>query len=482
MKKSIGGSAAGVDDASPRALPERVHLAGGLADCAGSPKTEATVLPAHGPSFRAMVDAVPAPVYATDAEGRLTYCNEAAVVLWGLRPALGEAIFTGAWKLFLRDGTELTPDQSPLAIALRERRALPGQVVVAQRPDGSFVHYEAHPSPIFDAEGKLIGGVSVLVELTDRDEAEQTAHRLAAIVESSNDAIIGMDLEGNVVSWNAAAGRLFQYAPDEVLGGSVTILLPDDRKNEEIGILDRIRRGERVEHYETRRRRRDGEIVDISLTVSPIRGAGGRIVGASKIARDITEKRKHEEARAMLLGEMKHRIKNNLATVQSLATMTLRSASEEDRRAFLARLHALSGAHDLITHQHWDRASLRETVSSAIRPFQEHGRITCEGPDVTVAANKVLLLSLALHELATNAAKYGALSTETGRIAISWQVGDGALTFRWKESGGPRVEPPQRKGFGSQLVTRLFNGDEGEAEFVFDSGGLVCILTCRLDP
>lgn len=427
-----------------------------------------------------MVETVSAPIFATDAEGRLTYCNEAAVALWGLRPTIGETVFTGAWKLFRRDGTEIPPDQSPLALALRERRAMPGQQVVAQRPDGSFVHYEAHPTPIFEDDGRLIGGVSVLVERTNRDQDEETAHRLAAIVESSNDAIIGMDPDGIVVNWNAAAHRLFQYSAEEIVGQSVTILLPEDRKDEEVGILESIRRGERLEHYETRRTCKDGEIIDISLTVSPIRGAGGRIVGASKIARDITERRRQEEARAILLGEMKHRIKNNLATIQAFATMTLRSATEEDRRAFLSRLHALSDAHDLITLQHWDRASMRDVVSSAIRPFQGRGRIACNGPDVSVSADKVQLLALAFHELATNAVKYGALSNETGRIDITWVAEDGELTCSWQESGGPKVEAPTRKGFGSHLVSRLFGGDQGDAQFRYAPSGLTCTLTFPL--
>lgn len=472
MKTPIGRSSE--TPAGPRPAGLRTHSRR-PANCEEA--LRASALPPSGPSFASMVETVSAPIFATDAEGRLTYCNEAAVALWGLRPTIGETVFTGAWKLFRRDGTEIPPDQSPLALALRERRAMPGQQVIAQRPDGSFVHYEAHPSPIFDDEGRLTGGVSVLVELSSRDEEEVTAHRLAAIVESSNDAIIGMDLDGVVVSWNAAAHRLFQYSAEEIVGHSVTVLLPEDRKDEEVGILESIRRGERLEHYETRRRRKDGEIIDISLTVSPIRSTGGRIVGASKIARDITERRRQEEARAMLLGEMKHRIKNNLATIQAFATMTLRSATEEDRRAFLSRLHALSDAHDLITLQHWDRASMRDVVSSAIRPFQGHGRITCNGPDVSVTADKVQLLALAFHELATNAVKYGALSNEAGRVEVSWLARDGVLTCRWRESGGPRVEPPARKGFGSHLVTRLFGGDQGDAEFQFEPAGLICTLT-----
>jgi PAS domain S-box-containing protein len=366
-----------------------------------------------------------------------------------------------------------------MALALKQKRPILGMEAIAERPDGTRVLFQPFPTPLFDAGGQLVGAVNMLVELTERKEAELVAERLAAIVESSNDAIIGMDLEGTVVSWNAAAEKLFRYGAPEVLGHSVTVLLPDDRKHEEIGILERIRRGERVEHYETKRRREDGEIIDISLTVSPIRGAQGQIVGASKIARDITERRKNEEARSMLLAEMKHRIKNNLATVQAFATMTLKSATAAELQAFVARLHALGGAHDLITNQQWDRASLRSVVSAALKPFEGENpsRVSFKGPDVEIDSNKVLLLSLALHELATNATKYGALSVADGRVSISWTgVEANRLTLRWQESDGPQVAKPQRRGFGSHLIERTFAGEQGTAELEYKPDGLVCTL------
>ncbi|HHY51058.1 MAG TPA: PAS domain S-box protein [Alphaproteobacteria bacterium] len=437
------------------------------------------------PSFRRIVDLLPMAVYTTDAEGRITYYNHAAAELWGVRPELGHSEFCGSWKLYYPDGRPMPHSECPMAESLRTGKPIRGKEAVAERPDGTRVPFQPFPTPWFDREGNLTGAVNMLIPLTDRQEDDLVARRLAAIVESSNDAIISMDLEAIVASWNAGAERLFQYTAEEMIGRSVTILLPEDRADEEIGILERIRRGERIEHYETRRRRKDGTILDISLTVSPIVSASGRIVGASKIARDITERRKAEETKAMLLGEMKHRIKNNIATVRAFATMTLRHTSDEERQAFLARLQALGEAHDLLTHRDWDRARLGDVVARALRPFRGLGpdRIVPSGPDVAIDANKVLLVALALHELATNAIKYGALSTPQGRIAVTWTgVENGILTLRWQESGGPEVKPPTRTGFGSRLVERSFSGDIGSATFDFDPRGLVCTLRMHLTP
>ena len=157
---------------------------------------------------------------------------------------------------------------------------------------------------------------------------------------SSDDAIISKNLDGIITSWNSGAERLFGYTAEEAIGKPMTILIPPDRINEEPGIIARIRRGERIEHYETVRRRKDGSPIDISLTVSPIKDSDGTIIGASKIARDITERKRAEKQQQLLVGEIKHRIKNLLATVQAIARQTLQNAPEEDRNAFIARLGA----------------------------------------------------------------------------------------------------------------------------------------------
>ncbi|MGF6227527.1 PAS domain S-box-containing protein [Inquilinus ginsengisoli] len=169
-----------------------------------------------------------------------------------------------------------------------------------------FVPY---PTPVFNAAGALTGAVSILIDVTERYRAELAAQRLAAIVESSDDAILAKDLDGVITAWNAGAQTLFGYAAEEVIGKPITILIPLDRHEEEPRILARIRSGERIDHFETVRRRKDGSLVEVSLSVSPVKDAGGRIVGASKIVRNITEQRRAQEQQVMLLREMSHRIK-----------------------------------------------------------------------------------------------------------------------------------------------------------------------------
>jgi PAS domain S-box-containing protein len=319
-------------------------------------------------------------------------------------------------------------------------------------------------------------------EVAQRRRAEQVEHRLAAIVESCDDAIVSKDLNGIIASWNAGAARLFGYTTDEVVGRPITMLIPSDRQDEETGILARIRRGERVDHFETVRRRKDGSLVEVSLSISPIRDGDGRIIGASKVARDITERRRAEQIKELLLNEMKHRIKNNLATVQALAMQTLRSVSSDERAAFVARLQSLAGVHELLTYQDWRRARVGEIVRGALKPFQEkHQRhFVMEGPEaVSLDANRSVLLSMMLHELATNAVKYGALSNGSGQVGVVWELSqDNRLQLRWQETGGPPVKPPERKGFGSRLIEWAFDGGGSRLEFAPE--GVTCTVVVEV--
>jgi PAS domain S-box-containing protein len=351
---------------------------------------------------------------------------------------------------------------------------------VAERPDGTRVPFAPYPTPIFDASGELVGAVNMLVDLAHRKQAEENAQRLASIVESSDDAIMSKDLNGIINSWNRGAEQLFGYTSDEVVGKPVTMLIPLERVDEEPSILQRLRRGERIDHYETVRRRKDGSLVDISLTVSPIMSADGRVVGASKIARDITERKRAQDQQKVLLAEIMHRVKNTLATVQAISTQTLRRAPADERAAFTARLHALSKAHDLLTSDKWDRAPLRAVVDAALGPFQ-HDRFTLEGPNAWLNASMSLQLTLAMHELATNAAKYGAFRNAAGRVHLRWEMSDdGRLKLCWTETGGPTVVTPKRKGFGSILIEHTFEG----ARLEYAPQGFACTfeLRCHSKP
>jgi PAS domain S-box-containing protein len=310
-----------------------------------------------------------------------------------------------------------------------------------------------------------------------RETADRYRAWLAAIVEHSDDAIVSKDLNGVISSWNAGAQRLFGYDATEAIGRPIQIVIPPDRLDEEPLILSRIRRGERIEQFETIRRRKDGTLVEVSLTVSPVKDSAGRIVGASKIAHDITERRTLERQRNLILSEMNHRIRNTLATVQAIAAQTMRGAPPAERAAFGSRLQSLARAHDLMTIERWNRTSVKEVVARALEVFNDEHRerFTVEGPaEPPLEAGRAMMLAMALHELATNATKYGALSNAEGRVLIDWRPESSSrgerLRFRWREQGGPPVTPPVRHGFGTRLI------EIGGGSVAFEPGGIVCTL------
>lgn len=228
-------------------------------------------------------------VMSTDAAGAVVFMNSVAEHLtgWSLKEARGRPV-ESIFKI-IDEGSHRTAD-SPIAAALRDRRivGLKNHTLLIAK-DGSAHPVDDSAAPILDARGELIGGVLVFRDVAHHREAELAAVRLAAIVQGSDDAIVSKNLKGIVTSWNPAAERIFGYAAAEMIGQSITRLLPPERLNEEVQILARLQGGERVDHFQTVRMRKDGVRIDVSLTISPIRNKEGEIIGASKIARDVTE-------------------------------------------------------------------------------------------------------------------------------------------------------------------------------------------------
>lgn len=351
--------------------------------------------------------------------------------------------------------------------------------------DGAYRWFLSRALPIRDESGVITNWFGTNTDIADRLRADEARDRLSSIIENSNDAIISKDLSGVIKSWNKGAERLFGFAPEEIIGRSVLTLIPPELQHEEPGIIARISRGEPIQHYETERMRKNGERIFISLSVSPVKDGQGRIIGASKIARDITGRKRAEEQRMLLINELNHRVKNTLATVQSLAMQTLRNTerSSEARALFESRLSALARAHDLLTHEHWEGASLAEVVDRALSPFRTSGeRIRVEGPFVRLTPKQALALSIALHELATNASKYGALSGEEGEVSVRWTLADDRFRLSWIESGGPRVEPPTRTGFGARLIQRNLASELGGSAVIdFRPTGVVAEIEAPLE-
>ena len=499
-----------------------------------------------------------------------------------------------------------------------------------------------------NAERSLVS----ILDISRQKAAQRDAALLAAIVELSDDAIASKNLQSIITSWNEGAERLFGYPAAEMIGNSVTILIPPERQDEEVEILRRLRAGQRVDHYETIRRTKDGQLIDVSLTVSPVRDAGGQIVGASKIARDIGERKRAEaalaqraeeqaalfeftdrlyrgaslddvfeaaldavtralrcdrasillfdaagvmrfvawrglsesyrkavdghspwtpdsrdpepihiadidaadlpadlkatiqsegirslafipllskgrvigkfmgycrdardfsradidlgvtiarqlgfsierrqadEQRDLLVAELSHRVKNTLTTVMSIARQSFAANRniEDVRTLFEARLAALAQTHTRLAERNWSGVSLETMLQDELMPYrqEDHANTRVQGPPVELNAQCAVTVGMVVHELATNAAKYGALSTKDGRVDVTWRIDPAArqVIISWIESGGPRVEPPARSGFGRLLLERALPSSQmGNVELSFEESGVRATLQLPL--
>ena len=323
--------------------------------------------------------------------------------------------------------------------------------------------------------------ISCLSKSTSDASAQLALGQLASVVETSEDAIITKDLNGIITSWNKGAERIFGYEANEMIGKPISLLIPPDRPDEEPSILARLRKGQRIEHYETVRRRKTGELIDISLSVSPLSDATGKIVGASKIARDIT-------VQSLLLGEMRHRINNLFAITNSLVSLSARMSKTptEMEAAIKERLAALSRAQQLTRRgliqqesEFSDQPTLKGLIHAIFAPYVAAGsnspeRIVVSGCDQEINDSAVTSVALLLHELATNAAKYGALSASTGVVHIDCSSKEDWLVMTWEERGGPPIKgPPNREGFGGSLARKIVaNQFSGRFSNEWNSSGL----------
>jgi len=318
------------------------------------------------------------------------------------------------------------------------------------------------------------------VEAALRESREQFRW-LASIVEFSDDAIVSKNLDGIITSWNKGAERLLGYLAEEAVGKPVTMLIPPERPDEKTALLERLKRGDRIDHFETVRRRKDGSLVDVSLTISPIRGADGKIIGASKIARDITERKRSELQISTLAREAEHRSKNLLANVGAMVQLSQADTADGLKEAIAGRIASLAKVHSLFAKSRWTEAELGTLVKQELSPYSRDGemRTRIDGPPVMLKPDAAQTIAVALHELATNAAKYGALSVATGRVRVEWPgAAGGWLVLRWTETGGPPVHPPTRKGFGTHVMEAMIQGHVmGDVRLDWRAEGLRCEIT-----
>lgn len=317
---------------------------------------------------------------------------------------------------------------------------------------------------------------------------------LASIVASSNDAILSEDLEGVIRSWNSGAERLFRYTADEAIGRPIDMLSPGDSRDEELAVLERIRRDEPIDDREIVRRRKDGSPVVIAVTESPIRDADGRIVGVSQIARDVTGRRKAEEQNSLLLREMSHRVKNLFAIASALVTLSARSSNSVSELAFSLRQRfaALAQVHELTqrgvtgTIDGKDgTTTLHGVVRAIFAPFSpgdspERNCLVLTGCDCPIGRASTISAALVFQELVNNAVKYGAIKFG-GAVHIESGLSADRVSLTWKEHGGPSVQgKPDHRGFGTEFMSRIVKNMHGDMTHEWQPDGLVIRLAVPL--
>jgi PAS domain S-box-containing protein len=447
------------------------------------------------------LELLPIAIYACDADGRIRWFNRRAATLWGRTPRIGddEERFCGSYKLYYLSGQPMRHAETPMAHVLKTGTPVDGKEVAIERPDGSRATAMVHIDPIHDVDGHLLGAVNCFHDITEVKRAEaklrESERRFRGLLEALPAAIYTTDAAGRITFYNEAAAELWGHRPE--LGesewcGSWRLYSPDGRPmpHDECPMAVALKENRSVRGEEAIAERPDGARVPFIPYPTPLRDATGMLVGAVNMLVDITDRKRAEERQKALLDELNHRVKNTLATVQSIAGQTIRGADvpKDVREAFERRLLALSRTHDHLTRAGWESADLESILHDIFAPYQGDagrneigGRIRLEGEPVRLKPKPALTLAMVLHELATNAAKYGSLSAPDGVLTVSWAVTDGeagrGLRIEWQESGGPAVRQPQRRGFGSRLLERGITKElKGSAQISFDPAGVRCFM------
>ena len=342
--------------------------------------------------------------------------------------------------------------------------------------------------PYRDLNDVIDGAVVTFVDLTERKKHEQAQSRLAAIVESSQDAIVGHDLGGTVISWNRGAELLFGIPASEAVGQAMPAMVKEVLPWDWSDMLGRLDRAEQLPIFECAGTGRHGGELEISITISPVRDAGGRLTGVSLVARDIRSRKEAERKATLLLGELDHRVKNILSIVSGIISQTFKTSSspEHFRKEVEGRIGAIAKAHSLLTNAGAGEVSLRAILKTELAPFDTgEGNIVILGQDLALTPKTGLALAMAVHELASNAVKYGSLSIPSGKLQIECRVGHDlpapVTMLVWTETGGPAVSPPTRRGFGTTMIERALAYEfDAKVSRDFAVAGLRCTIAVPL--
>jgi PAS domain S-box-containing protein len=439
--------------------------------------------------FRLMADAVPLIVWITDTEGRNEFYNEQ----WFNYTGAPRGPITAAETV----ASYIHPDDAgPTMQRFEEARRTGEMFLVEHRirsKAGEWRWFLVRGEPQRDARtGRVLRWFGASVDIHDRKNAEEANARLAAIIASTSDAVIAFAAEdGRIVAWNKGAEELFGYIEAEALGRPVGLLVPPDLPEDEpTGVFRRAMEGARVHEHETMRVAKSGERIPVAVTASRMLAPDGRAIGVAGIFRDLRQRKVAEARQALLSREVDHRAKNVLAVVQAALRLTRAPDLPSYVRAITGRVAALARAQMLLADERWVGADLRTLLTNEMEPFlsddgMSEPRATLAGPTVALPAGAAQPLAMAVHELATNATKHGALSVPGGRVAVAWSLDGGrtgTLRLHWAEAGGPPViGSPTRRGFGTRVLDTVVRGQlGGEILLVWNTSGLVCNIELPL--
>ena len=333
------------------------------------------------------------------------------------------------------------------------------------------------------AEGRRpTRSIGLIVDITDRKRGEETNALHASTVHSSNDAIFSIDPDLTIKTWNRGAERLYGYSAAEVVGRSLSMICPEQMHHEQAKLYTDAMDGKPV-LLETVRRHKDGKLIPVGISGSPIFAPDGRVVGVAAVHRDMTENREFKEQLGFTMRELSHRTKNLLAVVQGLSRMIARRSDgiNDFETRFNGCIQALAYSHDLLVQHDWQGATLEELLRVQLAPFGgvDSGKILLDGPEIFLTPQTMQSLGLIMHELGTNATKHGALSRSSGSVSVSWtrDPQHQGVELIWAEQGGPRVSEPDHKGFGQVVFERIGASLDGDISTEFRPDGFVCIVT-----
>ena len=381
-----------------------------------------------------------------------------------------------------------SPEIKAAFAAIDSRAALTASLVVGGRMRAALYVHACGPRPWSAGDVALVQDVAqrTWAEL-GRARAEAEAHaseeRYRRIFTQASDLIVTSGLDQRITSANPAAAEALGLTQEELIGRTTSDFLAPDSRSVSTEMLKKKLREGGTTRYEVLACTAAGEDLYLEISSGLIFTDDGKPEGVHLVGRDITARKRWENHQRLLVGELNHRVKNTLAIVQSLSHQTFRPGQppEESIKAFEGRLQALAGAHNLLTRENWEAAGITDVVSAALDPFCSDERCRVSGPPVRVPPQTAVSLALAIHELATNASKYGALSDGQGRVSVEWRRLEQQLWLEWREEGGPRVSAPTRQGFGTRMLSRALARElAGTVTLTYDPVGVRCTIEAPL--